>query len=103
VGGSSPSSANEKTLMENLLNSITTDKLVPIILIIGALIIAFAIIKELFKIALFIFIAVILYAAFLSYTGQKIPMSKDEALKHGYEQAEWIKKESGKMIKDWVK
>ena len=89
--------------MENLINAITTDKLIFIILIIGAILIAVAIIKELFKIALFILIAAILYAVFLSYSGQKIPMSKDEAIKHGNEQADWIKKETGKIIKDLIK
>ncbi len=89
--------------MENLLNAITADKLIFIVILIGVILIAVAIIKELFKIALFILLAAVLYAAFLSYSGQKIPLTKDEAVKHGNEQADWIKKESGKIIRDWIK
>lgn len=94
---------NENNLIHNILNAITTDKIILIILIAGAILLAIAIIKELFKIALFILLAAFIYAGFLAYSGQKIPSSKDEAIRHGNAQADWIKKEAGKMIRDFIK
>jgi hypothetical protein len=57
----------------------------------------------LFKLLIPLLILIGLYAGYLYITGQKIPTTKEDIIKHGKEKIEVIKDKGEKILKDNVK
>lgn len=56
-----------------------------------------------FKLLIPLLILIGLYAGYLYITGQKIPTTKEDIIKHGKEKIEVIKDKGEKILKDNVK
>jgi hypothetical protein len=64
--------------------------------VITAVVLVFAFIKRLISLIAITVCLLLLYAGYLYYTGQRIPVTRDDILKHGQEQVEKIR--SGKDL-----
>ncbi len=68
--------------MESLITFLISNKIVLIIAVIISVLIVLSVAKKLLKVALFFLALMVLYAAYLVYTGQKVPRTKQEAIQH---------------------
>jgi FtsH-binding integral membrane protein len=59
--------------------------------IIIVIMIAVALLRQVFSLFVIAVLVLALYAGYLAYTGQKIPTSSEEILKHGSEQLQKLK------------
>ncbi|MEA3296133.1 MAG: hypothetical protein U9Q27_03290 [Patescibacteria group bacterium] len=89
--------------MESIINTLSSNPVFLIIFVILVIIIIFSIVKRLFKLLIPLIILVGLYAGYLYNTGQNIPTTKEDIIKHGKEKIEVIKDKGEKILKDKVK
>jgi threonine/homoserine/homoserine lactone efflux protein len=68
--------------MENIITFLISNKIVLVIAVIISILIVLSVAKKLLKVALFFLALLVLYAAYLVYTGQKVPRTKQEAVQH---------------------
>ena len=68
--------------MESIITFLVSNKIVLIIAVIISIVIVLSVVKKLVKVALLFLAILVLYAAYLVYTGQKVPRTKQEALQH---------------------
>lgn len=85
--------------MESLITALTTHKIVLIIAVIISIIIVLSVLKKLVKLAAVFLAIIVLYIAYLAYTGQKVPKTKHEAIKHVMIKIDQLKKESSKNFR----
>ena len=91
-------------MIEAIIKLITSNIFVLIITIIICMMIVLFIVKKLFKMAIITIWILVFYIAYLFFTGQKVPTSKDEWLEHGSEQLKKHRFEDKlKEMKDNVK
>jgi len=72
--------------------------LLAVIAIITAVVLVFAFIKRLISLIAITVCMLLLYAGYLYYTGQKIPISKNELILHGQEQIMKIQSEKNMKL-----
>ncbi len=89
--------------MESIINTLSSNPVFLIILVILVIVIIFSIVKRLFKLLIPLIILIGVYAGYLYVTGQKIPTTKEDIIKHGKEKIKVIKDEGEKILKDKVK
>lgn len=89
--------------MESIINTLTSNSIFIVILVILAIVLIFSIIKRVFKLLVPILIIIGLYAGYLYMTGQKIPTTTDDIIDHSKKQIEKIKDEGGKLLDEQVK
>jgi len=77
--------------MEEIFKFLTSNILYLIIAIVLVTLIAISILKKVIKLFIFSMAVVILYAGYLSYTGQQIPYTKEEIIKQTEEQFNRLK------------
>lgn len=82
------------TFLQDLMN---TQGLILVLLILAAILLVVSIVKQLFKLALLVALAMVLYMGYLVFTEQKVPQSSEELLQHTVEQIEKLK-DSGTTI-----
>ncbi len=68
--------------MESIITALTSNKILLIIAVIVSILIVMSVVKKLVKVALFFLALLVLYAAYLVYTGQKVPKTRQEAIQH---------------------
>lgn len=85
--------------MEDIINTITSNKVYLVFAIIIGIMLFLAIVKRLIKLLIVSIIILIIYIGYLSYTGQKIPQTREEIIDHGSEQFEKIKKTGQDTLK----
>lgn len=68
--------------MESIITFLVTHKIILIIAVIISIVIVLSVVKKLVKVAVFFLAILVLYAAYLVYTGQKVPRTKQEAIQH---------------------
>jgi len=68
--------------MENLITALISNKILLVIAVIISIIIVMSVVKKLVKVAVVLLALLVLYAAYLVYTGQNVPKTKQEALRH---------------------
>ena len=68
--------------MEKLIELITSNTLYLTIAIIIGVMIAISLVKKMIKMIILSFIVLVIYVGYLSYTGQKIPKTREETVKH---------------------
>ncbi len=68
--------------MESIITFLLTHKIILIIAVIISIVIVLSVVKKLVKVALFFLAVLVLYAAYLVYTGQKVPRTGREAIQH---------------------
>jgi ABC-type bacteriocin/lantibiotic exporter with double-glycine peptidase domain len=79
--------------MDNLIDLLTSNVFYLIIAILIAIMVLITILKKLFKLFLVSVLVLVLYAGYLAYSGQKIPLTTEEILQHGSEQINRLKPE----------
>jgi len=80
--------------MDQYINIVLSNPLyLAVAIIVGALLV-FAILKRLARMLVTILIIIILYIGYLAYTGQEIPGTKEQIIRHGTEQLDRIKTDS---------
>ncbi len=77
--------------MENLIDLLTSNVFYLVIAILIAIMVLITILKKLFKLFLVSVLVLVLYAGYLAYSGQKIPLTTEEILQHGSEQIDRLK------------
>ncbi len=82
--------------MEGVIDTIISNPILLIITVILGILLVYSVIKKLFKVAVIVLIAGVIYVSYLAYTGQKVPTTKDEVMKHGKE----LTDESIKKLKE---
>jgi uncharacterized protein YacL len=85
--------------MESVITALTTHKIALIIAAIVSILIVLSVLKRLIKLAAVFLAIIVLYIAYLAYTGQQVPKTKQEAIKHVMVKIEQLKKESKKTFK----
>ncbi len=85
--------------MESAITALTTHKIALIIAVIISIIIVLSVIKKLIRVAAVFLALIVLYIAYLAYTGQQVPKTKKEAIKHVMIKIDQLKKESKKSFK----
>jgi len=88
--------------MENIIETLLTNKIFIIIVILLTALVVYSLLKRLLKLIIFILIALILYVGYMTYTGQKLPGTSEELIKEGSEKIEELQK-GGKVIIDSIK
>lgn len=88
--------------MENAITALTTHKIALIIAAIISIIIILSVLKKLIKLAAVLLALIVLYIAYLAYTGQQVPRTKQEAIKHVMMKIEQLKKENKKTFKGGI-
>jgi hypothetical protein len=88
--------------MENLITALTTHKIVLIIAVIISILIVLSVLKKLVKLAVVVLAIVVLYIAYLASTGQKVPTTKHEAIKHVMFKIDQMKKGSAKTYRGGI-
>ena len=83
--------------MESIIQALSSNPIFLIIFVIIIIVIIFSIVKKLFKLLIPLLILIGLYAGYLYFTGQEIPTTKENILKHGKNKIEEVKKESNKL------
>ncbi len=74
--------------MEGVIDTIVSNPLLLIITVVLGILILYSVIKKLFKMAVILIFVFIIYVSYLVYTGQKVPTTKTEVMKHGKELTE---------------
>jgi len=77
--------------MENLVNIITSNTIYMVLAVIIVIAIILSLIKKFFKLLVTACLILGLYVAYLAFTGQSIPITKKEIIRHGSVQFEKIK------------
>ncbi|MBP7736244.1 MAG: hypothetical protein KA369_09765 [Spirochaetes bacterium] len=86
--------------MENIITALTSNKILLVIAVIISIIIVLSVVKKLVKVAVVLLALLILYAAYLVYTGQNVPKTKQEALRHMNTKIDEVKTGGLKKIRD---
>jgi hypothetical protein len=86
--------------MENIVIALTSNKALLIIAVFISILIVFSVLKKLVKAAVVLLAVLVLYGAYLVYTGQKVPKTKDEAIEHMTKKMDVLKKDGLKKLKD---
>mgnify|MGYP001178065573 CR=1 FL=1 len=68
--------------MENIITALTSNKILLVAAVVVSIIIVLSVVKKLVKVAVVLLALLVLYAAYLVYTGQTVPKTKQEALRH---------------------
>ncbi len=89
--------------MDQIIKIVTSENALLILGLFLVAILLFAIMKQVLKLIYLVVILVMIYGGYLFYSGQKIPQTKDELLKHGFEQFDKIQESRKKFQKDIIK
>ncbi len=68
--------------MEYIITALTSNKILLVVAVVISIIIVLSVVKKLVKVAAVLLALLVLYAAYLVYTGQNVPKTKQEALRH---------------------
>jgi len=68
--------------MEHIITALTSNKILLVAAVVVSIIIVLSVVKKLVKVAAVLLALLVLYAAYLVYTGQNVPKTKQEALRH---------------------
>ncbi len=83
-------------MLEQIINTLTSNPLYLVIAVAFAVIILFGVIKKLLKLVLVVAAVFVIYIAYLIWTGQEVPDSFDKVKQSAQESVEkgtdWIKK-----------
>jgi xanthine/uracil permease len=85
--------------MESAITALTTHKIALAIAVIISILIVLSVLKKLLKVAAVLLALIVLYIAYLAYTGQQVPKTQKEAIKHVIIKIDQLKKESKKSFK----
>ncbi len=86
--------------MEGIIKVLTSNNILMILGLFLVAILIFSVIKQLLKLVYLAAILLVIYVGYLYYTGQKIPTTKDEVIKHSYEQFNKIEKSRKEIMED---
>ncbi len=78
--------------METIITAITSNRIVLAAAVVISILIVLSVARKLARIAVVLLAILVLYAAYLVYTGQRVPKTKEEIVKHGAKKIEEIKK-----------
>lgn len=78
--------------METLITALTSNKVILAIAVVISILIVLSVARKLVRVAVVLLAILILYAAYLVYTGQKVPKTKEEIVEHGTKKIEELKK-----------
>lgn len=84
--------------MEDLITNITSNPVYLLIAVIIIIAVTISIVKKLLKAVVMAIAVLIIYLGYMSFTGEKVPTTKDEFFKHGTKQIEKIKKAGEKQF-----
>ncbi|MBN1497901.1 MAG: hypothetical protein JXA07_14095 [Spirochaetes bacterium] len=84
--------------MESIITALTANKALLLVAVFFSILILFSVIKKLVKAAIVLLAVMILYGAYLVYTGQRVPKTKDEAIEHVTKKFDAMKKEGLKNL-----
>jgi len=85
--------------MENILNVLTSNKILLAAAVFVSIVIVLSAWKKLAMVALVLVALLVLYVGYLTYTGQKVPKTKQEVMEYGTKKIDAIKKEGYETIK----
>jgi multisubunit Na+/H+ antiporter MnhC subunit len=68
--------------MENIIKAVTSNNLYLAAAIILGVFVLYSLVKKVIKMALISMAIIIIYIAYLSYTGEKIPKTREEVVDH---------------------
>jgi membrane-bound acyltransferase YfiQ involved in biofilm formation len=86
--------------MESIVTVLSSNKALLIIAVFISILIVFSVLKNLVKAAVVLLAILVLYGAYLVYTGQKVPRTKNEAIEHVTKKMDVLKKDGLKKLKD---
>ncbi len=89
--------------METIITALTTNKLLLLIAVIISAVIVFSVVKKVVKVALVCAAILVLYLAYLVYTGQQVPKNGGDILKKGSSHIEELKESGVKAVKKEIK
>ena len=89
--------------METIITALTTNKLLLLIAVVISAVIVFSVVKKIIKLALICAAVMVLYLAYLVYTGQQVPKTGDEILKRGSDRIEQVKDSGVKAVKKEIR
>ncbi|MCL1911804.1 MAG: hypothetical protein FWG13_06335 [Leptospirales bacterium] len=84
--------------MQDILSALTSNKILLFLCVVICVMLVLAVIKRFLWLFVTAVLAVIIYAGYLSYTGQKIPVTKDEIIEHGRQKLEDIKEKASQEL-----
>jgi predicted tellurium resistance membrane protein TerC len=85
--------------MESIITALTTNKLILTIAVIISILIVLSVAKKLVRVALVCVSILILYAAYLVFTGQKVPRTRQEAIQHVTKKIDELRKSEVNVLK----
>lgn len=83
--------------MQEVLDIITSNRVITLLMVIIAIILLIAITKQVFKLLFLVVILTGIYVGFLFYTGQPIPTTIDGIIDHAKNQTVMIEKQKNKI------
>ena len=85
--------------MNEIINTLSSNRLVLLIAIFLLAFILYALFNRIIKLVIILVIVIVLYTGYLYFSGQKIPETKEDAIKQGSEEMKRIQEDSGKIFK----
>ncbi len=85
--------------MENILNVLTSNKILLAAAVFVSILIVLSALKKLAMVAVVLLALLVLYIGYLTYTGQKVPKTKQEMMEYGTKKIDTIKKEGYETMK----
>jgi xanthine/uracil permease len=85
--------------MEQIITFMAAHKLVMAAAVIISIIIIISVVKKFLKVAAVLLAIVVLYAAYLVYSGQKIPKTKQEVIEHSEKKLLELQKSGVKALR----
>jgi F0F1-type ATP synthase membrane subunit a len=85
--------------MEHILNVLTSNKILLAAAVFASILIVLSAFKKLVMAALVLLALLVLYVGYLTYTGQKVPKTKQEVMEYGTKKIDTIKKEGHDTMK----
>jgi hypothetical protein len=85
--------------MEHIITFLTANKLVLAAAVVVSILIILSMVKKLVKVAVVLLAVFILYAAYLVYSGQKVPKTKQEVIEHSEQKLLELQKGGAKAIR----
>ncbi|MCL1912115.1 MAG: hypothetical protein FWG13_07910 [Leptospirales bacterium] len=89
--------------MEGIISSVTSNKILLFLCVVICVMLVIAVIRRFFWLFVTAAIAVIIYAGYLAYNGQKIPTTKDEIIEHGRQKLENLKEKASEELLEKTK
>ncbi len=85
--------------MEQIITFLTANKIVLAAAVIISILIILSVVKKLVKVALVLLAIAVLYTAYLVYSGQKVPKTKEEVIEHSEKKLLELQKGGVKAIR----